>query len=193
MYSLTEPSDSRIRSCLAAHAEDPFSYAAVGATRTLDDSIEGYVVDHNRVALGRGRATFEMAKRAVLAWEMFSVGWVRMCGGESEIRVGTTVGVLVRLLGVWSLNLCRVVYRVEEEGDVDCFGFAYGTLPDHAASGEERFLVRHDRATDAVEYDLLAFSRPEKLLSKVGYPYARHLQGRFARDSLAAMVRATAS
>jgi uncharacterized protein (UPF0548 family) len=44
---------------------------------------------------------------------------------------------------------------------------------------------------DSVFYDLYAFSRPNQLLAKLGYPLARHLQHRFARDSLQAMVLAT--
>ena len=37
------------------------------------------------------------------------------------------------------------------------FGFAYGTLPGHGGSGEERFLIERDR-DDGVWYDILAFS-----------------------------------
>lgn len=38
----------------------------------------------------------------------------------------------------------------------------------------------------------LIFSRPQKLLAGLGYPFARGLQRRFARDSVAAMQRAVA-
>jgi uncharacterized protein (UPF0548 family) len=40
-----------------------------------------------------------------------------------------------------------------------------------------------------VWYDLLAFSRPKKFHARAGYPYARFLQKRFARESLRAMKR----
>jgi uncharacterized protein (UPF0548 family) len=82
------------------------------------------------------------------------------------------------------------VYTIDETGPVCRFGFAYGTLPDHAESGEERFLVEWDRATDAVHYDILAFSRPRHPLARIGYPLTRRTQKRFARDSAAAMRRA---
>ena len=42
----------------------------------------------------------------------------------------------------------------------------------------------------AVWYDILAFSRPQHFLARLGYPFARRLQKRFARDSAAAMQRA---
>jgi hypothetical protein len=64
-----------------------------------------------------------------------------------------------------------------------------GTLPGHAESGEERFTVEWREADGAVWYDILAFSRPRQLLARLGYPFARRLQRRFARDSAAAMRR----
>jgi uncharacterized protein (UPF0548 family) len=43
---------------------------------------------------------------------------------------------------------------------------------------------------DAVWYNIVAFSRPQQLLTRLGYPLVRRLQKRFARDSAAAMLRA---
>ena len=124
---------------------------------------------------------------------MFHVGWVELCWPSAPIVPGTTVAVLARTLGVWTLNACRVVYVVEESCEVDRFGFAYGTLLDHAESGEERFTVEYRHADDSVMYDLLAFSRPRKVYAKLGRFYSRRLQRKFARDSLRAMERAAKS
>jgi uncharacterized protein (UPF0548 family) len=96
-----------------------------------------------------------------------------------------------RAVGVWWLNACRVVYVVDERGPVS--RFAYGTLPGHVESGEERFLIEWDQSADAVWYDILAFSRPNHVLTRLGYPVVRRLQKRFGRDSAAAMVRAVRS
>jgi uncharacterized protein (UPF0548 family) len=88
------------------------------------------------------------------------------------------------------LNACRIVYLVDEEGAVKRFGFAYGTLAEHAEIGEERFTVEWNRADDTVWYDILAFSRPRQMLAKLGYPLSRSLQKRFAEGSKAAMMNA---
>ena len=40
---------------------------------------------------------------------------------------------------------------------------------------------------DAVWYDILAFSRPNHFLARLGYPLVRRLQKRFARDSASAI------
>ena len=68
-------------------------------------------------------------------------------------------------------------------------GFADGTLPGHVETGEERFLIEWDRGENCVCYDILAFSRPRHPLVRLGYPFARLMQKRFARDSAKAMLR----
>ena len=78
---------------------------------------------------------------------------------------------------------------MDEQGPVQRFGFAYGTLPEHAESGEERFTVEWHEEDDTVWYDIVAFSRPQQLPARLGYPLARRMQKRFARDSAAAMQR----
>jgi uncharacterized protein (UPF0548 family) len=117
---------------------------------------------------------------------MFQLGWVRVHDNAAPIRVGSAVAVLIRHFGFWSLNASRIVYVIDEERR---FGFAYGTLRDHAESGEERFCVEWD-SDDSVVYDLLSFSRPHQWPVKVLQPVARVLQKRFARDSMLAMKRA---
>jgi uncharacterized protein (UPF0548 family) len=108
-----------------------------------------------------------------------------------SVEVGNNVAVLARHFGFWSLNACRIVYLLEENADIKQRGFAYGTLREHGEQGEERFMVEWHRNTDEVWYDLLAFSRPKHILARIGYPVSRMLQKQFARQSKAAMVKAT--
>jgi len=100
------------------------------------------------------------------------------------------VAVLVHHLGVYWLNACRIVYVTEEHGPPARFAFAYGTLYEHAECGEERFMVEYDPATGEVWYDVLAFSRPNHFLTRIGYPWARRLQKKFAAESKDAMMKA---
>jgi uncharacterized protein (UPF0548 family) len=120
---------------------------------------------------------------------MFNMPWLRLDRTSAPIQVGTDVAVSVHHFGFYSLNACRIVYVVDEEDPVKRFGFAYGTLAEHAESGEERFTVEWDRG-DTIWYDILAFSRPRNLLARLGYPLSRLLQKRFAEDSKAAMLEA---
>jgi uncharacterized protein (UPF0548 family) len=188
MLRLRKPSSTVIRDFLRSQATLDFTYATVGATATSPPA--GYTVDHTRVRLGAGEEVFATARSALLRWEQFRLGWVEPWPPDTPLRVGETVAIVARMLGVWWLNASRIVYVVDRDGPVPAFGFAYGTLPGHAESGEERFLVEWDRQADDVWYDVIAFSRPRHLLARLGYPVARRFQKRFARESAAAMQRA---
>ncbi|HEY2428473.1 MAG TPA: DUF1990 domain-containing protein [Acidimicrobiales bacterium] len=188
MMSLRRPSAATIRAFLTSQAKLGFTYTAVGATASRPP--DGYVVDHTRVKLGEGEEDFTKARAALGRWEQFRLGWVEACPPETPIQAGGVVAVVARRFGLWWLNACRIVYVVDEAGPVGRYGFAYGTLPDHAGAGEERFLVEWDRASGEVWYDILAFSRPHQPLTRLGYPCMRRVQKRFGRESAAAMVRA---
>jgi uncharacterized protein (UPF0548 family) len=191
MLTLRRPSTGDIAAFVARQQREPFSYAAVGATRGA--APHGYAVDHHRTQLGAGERTFARSIDAVRRWEMFNLNWVTLCWPTVAIEPDRTVAILVPLCGVWSLGACRIVYVIDERGGaLERFGFGYGTLTDHMESGEERFSVEWRRDDDSVWYDLLAFSRPQHPLARLGGPVARAMQCRFARESLRAMARAAA-
>ena len=188
MLSLRKPSAESIRNFLGAQGKLGFTYSAVGAT--ADWPPAGYNVDHTRLKLGEGEAVFQAAKTALQRWQQFRLGWLEAWPQETPIQAGEVVAVVARAVGLWWLNACRIVYVVDESGPIDRFGFAYGTLPDHAGTGEERFLIERNRADNKVWYDILAFSQPSQYLTRLGYPLMRRNQKRFVRDSAAAMQRA---
>lgn len=188
MFLPGKPSAGQIRQFISRQSKLQFSYPEVGASRETPPS--GYTIDHNRLELGTGREVFERAVVALKNWKQFDLGWVRMVPGDTPLEVGAIVAILTRHFGFWSLNVCRVVYLINEDGPVKRFGFAYGTLSSHVERGEERFTIEWRREDDSVWYDILAFSRPNKLLVKLGLPLARMLQKRFAKDSLSAMAAA---
>ena len=190
MLFLRKPAAETIRAFLAAQSKLDLTYPAAGATAAAPPA--GYVVDRTRIKLGAGAGTFAAARAALGRWEQFRLGWVEAWPPQTPIRAGQVVAVIARLWGLWWLNACRIVYLVDKDGPVRRYGFAYGTLPGHAESGEERFTVEWHEQDDTVWYDILAFSRPHYVLVRVGYPFARRLQRRFARDSAAAMRQALA-
>lgn len=189
MLSIRTPSADSIHRFIAEQSPLSCTYAAVGATATTPPV--GYVVDHTRVELGAGEATYALACRAMSQWKHFDLGWVEAQPTNTPLRVGKTVAVLVRVFGVCWSNAARIVYTIDETTKShQRFGFAYGTLPGHAETGEERFLIERDIATGKVYYDILAFSRPRHPLARLAKWQVRRMQKRFAQDSAAAMVRA---
>jgi uncharacterized protein (UPF0548 family) len=121
---------------------------------------------------------------------MFSMPRVNLYWPSAPIQPGTELAVSVYHFGFYSLNASRVVYVVDEDGPIQRFGFAHGTLAEHAESGEERFTVEWHRNEDSVWYDILAFSRPRQMLARLGHPLLRSLQKKFAEGSKLAMLQA---
>lgn len=186
MFLRRKPSEEFVRQFIASQKDLAFSYLEVGATRS-EASPAKYTVDHNRIKLGQGEETYQRAITALRSWQQFDLGWVTLVPPGQPLQVGTTVAVQAKTFGWWSLNATRVVYVIDEmDFEKARFGFAYGTLPDHVERGEERFTVEW-RADDSVWYYIYAFSRPKKLVVRLGFPITRMLQKRFVRESLAVM------
>ena len=186
MFLLGKPSAETIRQFISSQCDSPFSYSQIGATRSRPPA--GFTVDHNRIKIGDGKETYKRGVAALRSWKQFDLGWVAIVPSGLAVEVGTTVAVRAKTFGVWSLSACRIVYVIDEDKEGKKFGFAYGTLTDHVECGEERFTVEW-QTDDSVWYDILAFSRPQHPLVKLGRPLARMLQTRFARESLQVMLQ----
>lgn len=185
---LTKPSREVLSQYVAKQSIVDLTYSAVGATAGTPPA--GFIVDHTRIKLGEGEAVFEAAKKALQRWQQFQFGWVELWSPETPLETGQVVAIIGRVMGCWWLNSCRIVYTIDERGETARFGFAYGTLRGHLESGEERFLIEWERATDQVWYDIMAFSKPNHILTRLGYPLVRRSQKRFGRDSAMAMNKA---
>jgi len=186
MFLIAKPQQKEIDKFLADRVSDDFSYPEIGATK--NNAPSGYVVDHNRLKLGSGKADYERAKTAVRQWKMFAFDWVTLYYDDTPIEAGKTVAILVNHFGFYSLSSARIVYTIDESAEIERYGFAYGTLREHEEIGEERFSVEFHHDSGEVWYDLYAFSKPGSLLARIGYPLSRYLQRSFARDSKMSML-----
>ncbi len=188
MISFWKPSAEKLQQLVAKQAKLEFTYPGVGGTAEGGAVPGGYTVDHTRVKLGREAAIFKRGRAALEGWKQFDLGWLQAFPNDTPIRTGETVIVLARVFGLWWTNAARIVDTIDETTElVARFGFAYGTLPDHAERGEERFLIEWDRESDQVWYDIRAFSQPRHILTRLGRWQARAMQLRFGRESAAAM------
>lgn len=184
-FRLTASSGDEIAAILAATRNAPLSYEPVGARETPP----GWFDNRGGTELGRGRETFERAKAALQAWEMFDLGWVSATPERgAAIAKGAVAGVSSRTFGLWTLNVAKIVDVWDEPRR---FAFSYGTTPKHVESGEETFSITwHD--DDRVTYDVWSYSKPAHPLVKLFAPFARRFQRRFVVDSCARMRRACA-
>lgn len=151
---------------------------------------QGLTLRPHRVLLGRGAETFAAAREVIDAWQMFPRAMTTPWPDRLPISVGHDVAIICRTWGLWSILPSRIVAVHHETGDVERFGFTYGTLPAHIECGEERFVVAWYHDTDEVWYELTAFSRNQWWLAKLGRPFVRYQQRRFCAESLKAMVAA---
>jgi uncharacterized protein (UPF0548 family) len=187
MISLRCPSEDQIVGLFHSLNATDYSYPHVGATR--HQMPNGYNIDRHASVIGHGEADFESARQAIRDWKPFDLPWVTTFPQATPAE-GTMIAVVARLFGLWWTNVSRVIYTIDES---DRFGFAYGTLPYHAESGEELFLVERSLETNEIHYRITAFSRPWHPLARLGYPFSRGAQKRFGRGSIEAMKRAVSN
>ena len=188
MFLLHRPSAQDVERFLAASRDLPLSYEPIGLAK---EGRAGFTLDEHSTIVGSGEAAFARATKALIEWRHYELGWLEVSPKPAPLTPGTVVAVSVRHLGFWSLNGCRVVYAIGSPGD-STFGFAYGTLANHAEAGEEIFQVSYRPDTGEVSYLIRAASKPRALLARLGYPVTRVLQARFRRDSARALRRAIA-
>jgi uncharacterized protein (UPF0548 family) len=190
MFLARRPTRNVIDRFLRDSQHLPLSYGPVGIVRART---AGQHLDELTVAVGHGQADFERARAALLAWKQFDIGWVETFPRHAPVAVGTVVAVLLRHLGFWSLNGCRVLYSIGSPGGVARFRFAHRTLTNHAENGEELFELFIDPRTEEVVYRIRATSSPQATLARFGQPIVRALQERFRDHSAVAMKLATRS
>jgi uncharacterized protein (UPF0548 family) len=197
VFVFGEPSDEKLAQVLDHVRGTPLTYDELGATLTRaaggDELPAGY--HHARAAqlLGQGDAVFAAACAGVRGWRLHRGQGFRVAPADPPIAVGTEVVTAIPLAGpVHVLAACRIVGVVDQ---ADRYGFAYGTLSVHPASGEEAFVVERT-ADGGVRAVITAFSRPRHPLVRLGGPVARRQQARATQgylDALRAHVDQTLS
>ena len=169
MFSARQPSRAAIERFLDASRDLPLSYGPVGIVR--ETPVGRF--DEAVVAIGHGDGDLERARAALMAWKQFDIGWVETFPKGAPVKTGTVVAVVIRHFGFWSLNGCRVLYHAASLGGERHFGFAYGTLTNHAESGEELFEVFIDPERGDVMYRIRAISWPQAVIPMQSAPDLR--------------------
>lgn len=183
VFHLHRPTAAAIEQTMAAAVHFPASTPHV---LSLSDGLItrrlpfGFVHDSTSSTIGCGEAAFAKARGAFRQWTELDLGWVNVADPAAPIATQQIVGVLAFTLGLWSLNLSRIVETVDTPTH---FGFLYATTVWHVEEGEERFLIEFDPRDGIVTYRLEAVSRPRNWLARAGFPITRSMQRRFARDS----------
>lgn len=166
-------------------ADQPFTYAPVGATAGEALPSGFHHLSRTRV-VGHGRAEFDDAATAVLAWVAQRRSGVRVEASTPQAEPGTVLRLRIGPGCLAVVAPARVVHVVDEPRRR---GFAYGTLPGHPESGEESFVVELG-PDEAVSFTVTAYSRPGSLLVRLAGPVNRAFQRFMAGRYLRAVERA---
>jgi uncharacterized protein (UPF0548 family) len=164
------PSES-LAEQLQRSADHQLTYAEVGCTRSTALPL-GYQHDRATLQVGIGDASWELAQQAITLWKAHQHAGLRVTPDRAPLEDGNTVLVSGGLGPLLLMAPSRIVYHTDEPTR---FGFGYGTLPGHPEQGEEAFhVVRQDDGT--VMAEIVAFSRPADLATKLAAPVARAIQ-----------------
>lgn len=160
----------------------PFSYREVGSSAGVLPA--GYRHLEVERRLGAGAERFEIAVQRLMTWDMHRRAGLLVDLARPTVTTGG-VALLSMLFG--PVTIAAPVRVVEAVAERRVRGFAYGTLPGHPESGEERFLIHHD-PDDTVRATIRAFSRPARWFTRLGGPVARRVQDRTTDSYLAGLA-----
>ena len=187
MITLVKPSRAKLLSYIDSIADQPISYPHKGCTQG-DTTPPTFRANRGSGVLGKGKHTFELAKKALEAWAIYDIAGMDLFHDNKPLQPNNIACVVAWLgTGYW-VNPVRVVY-IEEKSDSQSFAFGIGTMPGHALCGEERFCVDIDSSTEQVTYSLLSYSKPGSIVTTLGTPVVRLMQKRFVGESLKAVQR----
>lgn len=171
--TLKRPDEAGLERFLQAQRALPVTY------HSSLEAKAGFTFRRTPQPLGSGQQVFERAVSGLKGWAVYPA-WLRLYPHPAPLAEGTCVALLTGFSPVWTVSAVRVVATEASERH---FSFTLGTLPQHAVSGLERFSIYQDDA-ETVWYEITAVSRPQHPLAKLGAPVLRHVQERFARDSV---------
>mmetsp|Transcript_7689 Transcript_7689/g.14301 ORF Transcript_7689/g.14301 Transcript_7689/m.14301 type:complete len:223 (-) Transcript_7689:1353-2021(-) len=204
------PTREQQEEVLAAASKRGFNYDARGGTKKLDDEEEvkafksnGYRVCSRKVRVGEGWGTYRKAKSKLKDWRQVQLGWTSVLP-DTPVKKGAEVCLCARVLGVWIMNPLKTVYVQTKRTRMPIvnlvpmlplaynsaqFSHAEGTMKGHLLAGEERFSVSIDKKDKSVHYQVSSISKPDHILSRVGYPLVCLLQSNFIRQSTRSFQR----
>lgn len=191
--SIAYPDKTQLDEFLNSQKKATFSYTEIGCTklettRMLKTSQipKGYKEDYNFIRLGKGDLIWQKAKEALKQWKHFPPSFTKIYPDTTKIEEGNIVVVMIYILGFWWRNPAKIVYTFDESETPQTpnrFGFAYGTLQEHAEQGEEAFWISRDE-DNVITYHLQAISKPKFWAAKLAYPLTRKYQCKFAQESM---------
>jgi uncharacterized protein (UPF0548 family) len=177
VITLSRDHQAFLANLLGRSTEEEVTYQEVGLTgsQTLPT---GYRHDRLSEQVGQGDEDWVRAQEAIRRWRAHANAGVTITPPDPSIETGGAVLVSRGFGCLLLVAPCRIVYDTDTPTR---FGFAYGTLPGHPEQGEEAFHVLRDE-DGAINVEIVAFSRPSDLSTRLAGPIARWTQTTVTRQ-----------
>lgn len=179
MIGFTSDRERWLADRLERASEEEVNYAEIGSTRDADLP-PGYNHDRLILHVGEGDVAWRRAREAIRVWAAHARAGITITPANAPVTAGTTVLASRNFGPLVIVAPCRVVYETDEPTR---FGFAYGALPGHPVTGEEAFHVVLEGGR--VSAEIVAFSRPDDIPTRITSPIARQIQKAATRRYLA--------
>jgi uncharacterized protein (UPF0548 family) len=188
VLSLRKPSADALARLAAEQGELKLTYDEHGATD--GEMPSGYSHDQLDADLGPfSQDRFDRLADSLSRWQV-QLGSGMTIAPAGPVVPGLTFALEFGLVGGLGYVMAagRVVYVTDEPGRR---GFAYGTLPDHPARGEEAFhLIRQG---SSLLFRVRVFSRPRLAVARLGAPVIKVMQHRMYDRYVSAMRQLAAA
>ena len=190
MYRLRQPSADDLAALGAAQSDLPLSYGTtdllVGTpTDSAPSDRAGYNTLFVERSIGRGPTPVRSGQSGHRVLGRAPECRAILQPSRAALAEGNVVALALRIWPLWVTAACRIVEVIDDTTETEHrFGFVYGTLPHHPASGEERFLVTRNSRTDEVRLQIVALSRQTSLLSRLSGPIGPLIQRSTAKRYL---------
>ena len=197
---LRRPNRDQLESLVQNHKDDSITCDNPGTTEAWttsmfkqqpkSETVGDELWKFRREPIGTGETDYAKAVDALLAAKCFDLSWVK-CVVDRPFEKDDTFCLSVKAFGLWAVNFCRIIYVKREQDQAEqTVSIGIGTLPVHAAVGEERLSVTMDKASGQVDFLIGSYSKPSSLLARLFAWYLRKRQDVFAVDATERMKQA---
>ena len=197
------PTEKQLEHLLMEQQNADYSHENVASTRPWSGDLfdakpnsvvkDGYLIQRRRANIGTGESAFLSGSAALRKGTCFDLPWVHY-HAKFDLSEGAHFCLVAHAFGLHAASVCRVVYSdVQDSFRERIYSIGVGTLPAHAAIGEEKLAVHWNKQTEEVDFLIGSYSKPATWISRMLVGYLRNQQDRFARDSVERMMRAVKS
>lgn len=186
LFSICEPQAENLEKLSATQAKFIEDYS----NKVDSSNVQYFIYDKASIHIGTGIKVFEDAVKAVYELKMFNIEeYCRAIAFDPILKKGSIVVVKAKAMKIWVKLVSCITEEIKDDSLEELKqGFAYTTLDAHLEFGREWFIIRYDKKTEQVYFDLSSISRPHGYAYLI-FPIIRYYQRYFQKKLLHALKK----